>query len=440
MQKTTGKGFFGSHAKSSALVASLVVHAILIVVAVSFVAVKIIIKDDAGFEAKTAKRPKAPLRKLQVPVKVKPKRAPKIRRQIVVKRQVNRKMPTIKMPEIKGVKGGLGSAGSGTGYGIGGVGFSLPEINIFGVKSKGEKVYILLDASAEMMYDEMGGIEAYRLIKEELIRIVDALPSTVLFNVVVFQDGDRYKALFPSMVNASDSNVEVMKKWIAPLNAASVNMSSKDFGTKTLGSGGHEIEKIEVDPIKSYGGWVNPSLMAMKQQADSVYLLTSRWGRLFHRVEHSEGSAVEIRNWDQLYEKAKKKLAKENENRKKKGRPPRILKGKMSIIKAYFPDAHPPGSRVTFDYTPKIMHQVMDTIRKEYSSSMPTTSGLPKKKVSKYSFNVIQFVRQGGSNTEEQTRQQERSSEELKQIARLCHGAPRSIPGLEAIKSCIPQE
>ena len=63
MQKPRKKGFFGSHAKSSALVVSFIVHAILIVVAVSFVAVKIIIKDDAGFEAKAVNRPKAPLKK-----------------------------------------------------------------------------------------------------------------------------------------------------------------------------------------------------------------------------------------------------------------------------------------------------------------------------------------------------------------------------------------
>ena len=43
---------------------SLVIHAVLIVVAGSFVAVRVIVKEDPTFEAKKVKRPKMPPKKI----------------------------------------------------------------------------------------------------------------------------------------------------------------------------------------------------------------------------------------------------------------------------------------------------------------------------------------------------------------------------------------
>jgi hypothetical protein len=434
MRKTGEKGFFGSHAKSSALAVSLVLHAILIVGAVSFVAVKIIVKEDAGFEAKQVNRPKMPLKKLQVPVKVKPRTKPRLRKQIMVKQRMSRKMPEIKMPEMAGVKGGMGGAVASAGAGMGGVGFSMPEINIFGLKSRGEKIFIILDADAEMMFDEMGGIAAYALIKNELLRIVDELPSTVLFNVAVFQRGNRSKVLFPSLVNVSEKNVEALKQWLDPLNAVSADMGDRDYGVKTLGPGGAMIDgDLKVEPIESYGFWVNPALLSMKQQADSVYLLTCRWGNLNHRLEITKGSDAEIRKWEKLYERARKKLEKDNEMRRKNGQPPRVLGGKISIVKAYFPDARAPSGSTRFFYTPKVMGQAMDTVRKEHVSALPATSGLSKRRAGRYSVNVVHFVPRGGDANE-------KSGGNLKQFASLCHGKYRKLAGLEAIQSSIAKE
>ena len=160
MEHKMGKRFFTKHAKSSAVMVSLGIHGILLVVALSFVAVKVIQKDDLSFEAKPVKRPRMQLKKLQVPVNIKKKKTqkPKLRKRIVVKPTLN-KIPDIKMPEITGVKGGLGSAG--VGFGGGGLGFTMPEINIFGMKSRGEKVFLILDCGPSMMSDARGGMPAF---------------------------------------------------------------------------------------------------------------------------------------------------------------------------------------------------------------------------------------------------------------------------------------
>ena len=125
------KRFFANHAKSSAMLVSLVLHLILLVMAASFVAVSVVLKNENQFEAPHVTRPKMPVKRLQVPVKMKKKRPkPKLRKQITVKSRMNQKMPDIKMPEIVGIKGGMGAAAGAAFDGVAGVGFSMPEVEV----------------------------------------------------------------------------------------------------------------------------------------------------------------------------------------------------------------------------------------------------------------------------------------------------------------------
>ena len=104
---------------------SLALHAVLLVVALSFVAVTVVTKGEKKFESRQVNRPRMPPKKLQVPVKIKKqKRKPKLRQRIVVKTKV-RNMPDIKMPEISGIKGGLG-AGVGGRFGYDGSAKAVP--------------------------------------------------------------------------------------------------------------------------------------------------------------------------------------------------------------------------------------------------------------------------------------------------------------------------
>ncbi len=123
------KRFFLNHAKSSAAVISLAIHAGLLLAAVSFVAVRIIVREEPVFDARKITRPKLELRKLQVPVDVKKKKtqAPKLRKRIVVQPTIKR--ADFKMPEVAGIKGGMGYLDQAGG--IGSLGFGL-ELNLFG--------------------------------------------------------------------------------------------------------------------------------------------------------------------------------------------------------------------------------------------------------------------------------------------------------------------
>ncbi|MCK4564205.1 MAG: hypothetical protein KAU94_06005 [Verrucomicrobia bacterium] len=425
----TKKRFFSSHAKSSALVVSLVIHAILIVVAVSFVAVTVITKEEQQFEAKPVKRPRMPPKRLQVPVKVNKKPKPKLRKRLVVK-TVNRKVPEIRMPEITGVKGGtVGMGGEG---GMESIGFSLPEFSIFGTKAKGEKIFIVLDASAPMMIDEMGGIPAYTIIKSELVRILGELDSSVLFNIAVYGGGNYTR--FPTLVPASPENVAKVEAWLKPLNAVSSNMGDRDYGARTLGSGGIRIsEELSIEPLKgSVGEWAKPTLLAMKQQADVIFVLTSNWGILRYKESDAKTwSESKRKRWEENIAKARGMFEKENKRRREKGQPPRVIPyGNWGLVRTYLPDAPLPPQPSWHNYTPKEMLEALVNTRRKWESKALPSSKLGGKKKEKYSINVIHFVRADSDSNQG-------AKEKFSKLVGPTRGDYRSIEGLEAIKSYV---
>lgn len=452
------KRFFTKHAKSSAALVSLGIHAVLIVVAISFVAVTVITKEEQNFETKKVARPKMQLRKLQVPVNVKRKKTqkPKLRKRIVVKPKLNQAVPEIKMPEITGVKGGIGGGvGDGLGGG-GGVGFSMPEIEIFGVKGKGEKVFLILDTSNTMLEDEMGGIPAYTIIKSELVRIVESLPATALINIAVFRGNDVQTA-FPKLAPANAMNKGKLKAWLEPLNSSANAAKTGNYGTKTLGPGGTSVrEDLRVgrfaEPVKkggsTYGNksggheWFNAVMLAHKQQADTIFLLTDTWGH--QQVAISSWTSTEEwiattsagKRWAQKVEEAKKLLAQENKKRAAKGEPPKVIAGgRWGLIHEYFPDIEKPPQPQYYHYQPKEFSEAFMMVREKFKGQdIPLSSGLGKRKSSKkdFSFNVVQFVQKDGEPG--------RSADLFNKLTNLCRGEYQTVKGMEEIQSYVSSD
>ena len=132
------KNWLAKHAKSSVALISLGIHILLILVAISFVAVTVIQKEDQKFEAKQVKRPSQKLRKLKVPMKAnKKKPKPKLRKRLVVK-NVKRNTPEFQLPEITGVKGGIRVMDGGMET----IGFSMPELDFLGQRLKAKNLLL----------------------------------------------------------------------------------------------------------------------------------------------------------------------------------------------------------------------------------------------------------------------------------------------------------
>jgi hypothetical protein len=215
------KPFFAKHAKSSAALISLGIHALIILVAVSFVAFTVITKEEKIFEAKEVKRPKMKLKKLQVPVKIekRKKRTPKLRKRVVAKR--TRKTAEIQMPEITGTLGGLGAMNLSGGLG-GDIGFNMPEINFFGVKKKSEKVVFIVLAGAASTMSPSGqewpkSRMCFQTLRARLNEMVTALPEYALFNVAFFQM-QMTTPFSTNMLLATEENKARLVDWAAPVN------------------------------------------------------------------------------------------------------------------------------------------------------------------------------------------------------------------------------
>jgi len=449
-------GYFARHAKSSAALVSLGIHAVLLVVAISFVAVKVITKQEQAFEAKPVNRPKMELKKLQVPVNItkKKQQRPKLRKRIVVKPRIDKPMPDIKMPEVAGIKGGIGAGQAGSIGGAGSIGFSMPEIEIFGVKGKGEKIFLILDTGNHMLIDEMGGIPAYTIIKNEMIRIIEELPPTALFNVCIFSGGER--TLFPSLVSATDENARKAKEWLDPLNAAANAAKSGNFGIKTLGPGGvdksgdYRIGKF-AKPVQKggevYGDhwsrwrtWYDAVMIAMQQQADTVFILSNAWGH--QRValqqvptyQEWRDTTAAGKRWVENVKKGRAKLAEENKQRKAAGLTPKVISGgDYGIIREYFRGTERAPEPDYYYFTPRDFAEAFMMMRTQHRpKEAQMASGLSKKKSKKidFSLNVVQFVQQGSGASE-------RDSANFSQMTQICRGQYQTVAGLEEIESYV---
>lgn len=437
-EKIKKKGFFAKHARSSAFIVTVSLHLVLFLVAGTIVAVKTYQREDKQFEAKRVSRPKAQLKKLQVPVKVKKSRPkPKLSKRIVVK-DVKQSTPEFKMPEISGVKGALGSLGAS---GMESIGFAMPEINLFGTKSKGEKVFIVLNASGNMLADELGGIPAYSIIKSELVRILEGLNPAVVFNIAVYGKGkDEHSVLFPSLVPATPANVAKVEQWLKPLNVYKKGKKA-EYGTKTLGEGGSFIsEKFKIDPLKGEtGDWTKGAFLAMKQQADVVFILTSGFGSQINYATEQEGrqwTSSDWKNWRETVSKAKRKLNEENERRLEAGKPPKVISAQNNdeidkkIVRTYFPGTPTPPGKKYESYTARELIEAFDNTRKKWQASDKLSLGLSKKKQENYTINIIHFVPAEDGKT----------SKALNDLADITRGSYSMVEGMAAIKSYVEAE
>jgi hypothetical protein len=449
--KQIKKRFLAKHSKSSALVFSLIVHSAILIAGLTWVVAENFIKPDPGFIAKpTVDRPSMPLKSIQVPVNVrKRKPARPTFKPVQVNQKVVQELPEFQLPDFGTLKGSFGGTSGGriaTGTSLG---FMMPEIGILGTKAKGEKFFLILDAGNHMLEDRMGGIPAYTIIKQELIRVVEELPPTALFNICVFGN-EGTMTLFPQLVSANELNAAKMEAWLRPLNGAEQSVQSGAYGMHTLGEGGiwqkkdlrtgRFLESLNETDTYRQDRWFLPAMVAMKQQADTVFLLTNTWGNQRvvssrRKVSREEWyNTSDGKRWLSGVAKAKERLAEENRRRKEAGQPPRVIAhGNGGLMSAYFPDAVRPPSPEFYHFTPRDFTASFDVVREEHKpEGLPERSGVNKRRKNKFTFNVVQFVPADSTTGS--------SYEKFRKLVGLCRGEYQTIAGLDAIQSYLNEQ
>ncbi len=159
-----------------------------------------------------------------------------------------------------------------------GMKIALPTVDIGGIKSKTEKVLICLDAGPYLMTDERGGLDTYKVIREDIKRLVNSLPSTVLFNLMAFDTshGAMMNLFQSNLVAATSFNKKIACDWVNPINASLEKIGPQRNNYKL---------KYPFLPQPPAANGYNPSVSniyriyqaALEQGADTIYILTTRW-------------------------------------------------------------------------------------------------------------------------------------------------------------------
>jgi len=182
-------------------------------------------QEDLQFQPKIQKTKKAK-KELPLPIKQDKNKKQKRRKRMVVK-TTRSKIPNIVMPEISGVKSGI-SSGAGMGDGLGGLGFSMPEMNFMGAKAKGGKVCFLVHfgiatTTIGKVSNPYTRMTAYT-IRNRLTDLIKKLPEDVLFNVACFWHFHA-GAMSPKVLPATPANKQMVFDWMKHANPLEGNYS-----------------------------------------------------------------------------------------------------------------------------------------------------------------------------------------------------------------------
>jgi len=409
---------------------------------------KYIIPDEAQFEQPDAIEEVEPPR--QVKVEIKQQAAPQNQplnnlrmKQVgnIAVANVDVDLPS--MEQSFTVSAGLGGFGGGALLGgtRGSIGIGMSDISIFGLKTRAERILFAIDGSKTMLTDEKGGLNSYRVIKDEISTMVSNLSAGTLFNVVFFDNG-RLKFFKPRPVPAGSEVTQELIQWIAPINANTSKLglpSAERQSLTTFEDAENEIQ-ANIPKYQNRSGNENAYLtqVFLEQSIDAIFIIAARHDG-FQKIRRAPNAAEDAKwmiltsspdyigalkkydeEWLIAIKQAKEELARRNAVRKKKGLPPQIVDGGnlVSQMGITMENPHPgrePHYHIEGD---NIRNYFRDLTQKLYDDQ----SGQPP------SINVVLFLagdeKFSGGN-----------EDALKDYTRYFKGKYRIIRGLDEIQS-----
>ncbi|HEY0944832.1 MAG TPA: hypothetical protein VGD81_06175 [Opitutaceae bacterium] len=280
--------------------------------------------------------------------------------------------------------GGMGAGlglGSGTsmntslgGGGLGGRGFM--SLTFLGMTSQNvNKVVFVIEAGAYTMDVRKGGFEAFNIMREEIMKLVGALPPNAQFNVVLFDasktDGGAYNLFSRTLTPAVVSSKDEFFAWMQP-----INLDYQRIGVFSAAKATPWVEKKlseqEVDPRLVVPIWTRALQAALEMQPDTVYVITATVGEVRKRRSEQEiakdhesvrrkreelaKKGVDIKAIEaakrSAYAKARRELDAINKKQLAKGKPPFVVPNESRIFQADFQEAlRKAGYSITLDRT-----------------------------------------------------------------------------------------
>jgi hypothetical protein len=337
-------------------------HLAALLVLGSYTLVKYVIPDDTQFEEPPAIKEEAP--PVEQKVEIQPQTTPlnQSLQRLNMKQVGNISVASVdvNIPGMEGsftVSSGLGNfsggsimSGSNRSLNIG-----MSSVNVFGLKTRAEKILFVIDANRQMVTDKKGGLNSYKVIKDEITDMVGNLSSGTLFNVML-QDRRRILAFKPQIVPAGTEVHSELISWFKNINSSASQVglegnsaASKPNITKLLPETGNVI----YDTLDYLGGNDNEiafvTQYALEQSVDAIFFISGSHNG-FDRIrrplnEREQADWIKTKNDPKYIEQLKmheaekplmqkridRAMAEINEDRKKKGLPPRILEQRFGM-------------------------------------------------------------------------------------------------------------
>jgi hypothetical protein len=296
----------------------------------------------------------------------------------------------------------------------------MAEVNFFGIKSKGKRIAFLIEAERLMLTDPKGGIPAYEIVKEEIANMISKFGVQTRFNVVLFE-GTHLSAFSDKPVPGTSANMAGIRDWLYPVNREYEKIGLRAINYPRL----NPVREIEPIPTNKLSGYMLAIQYALESECDTVFIMTSGWRhmRKYDTPEEMEKYYRQVRwtdrdekKWQEALLEAREWLKKENETRKEKGIPQRVIRGWHEIVAEILPQVRrKPGPDISAD---EREDQINNAMRVIYSSQKK-----PKPQI-----NFVMFI-----GKDERTVPRQEHFENISRRAR--NGKVLILPGLEALKN-----
>jgi hypothetical protein len=304
------------------------------------------------------------------------------------------------------VSTGLGGMGGGSLLGgtRGNIGMGLSDVSVFGLKSRAERILFVIDANRQMVTDKKGGLNSYKIIKDEITDMVGNLSAGTLFNVML-QDRTKMMLFKPQLVSAGSEVHQQLIQWINPINASATNVGlegnrlAKKPQLKTL-------PDEEVHKILPHGWRGNETCfitqVALEQNVDAIFFITgyhrgfetvlapasermvAEWQRKIAKRDYIEQLAKHKAEIAQMQARVKAEVTRIDAERKKKGQPPRVLSQRHGVYsnanelglkwKTNHPGHGPGRQQVKDSDVSKYFRKLIDKLYEDHDKPVPSVN------------------------------------------------------------------
>jgi type II secretory pathway pseudopilin PulG len=213
-----------------------------------------------------------------------------------------------------GVGMGAGSGMStslGGGTGLGGRGFM--SLSFLGSTTQNVRnVVFVVDTSKPIMAEEKSGFSGFKIIREEIMRLVGRLPPSSKFNVVLFEgtysDANDFavNVFSNELVEATNDNKKDFFAWMTPVNSKLDRLGPNSALSRTAWRRKALPVDSGIDPLFLPPVWARATHAALEQQPDVVYVITGTAGQ--PRIRADEET---LRKRREDLERARAELARE---------------------------------------------------------------------------------------------------------------------------------